>query len=220
MISKSLHSLSRAAAIENGTHIYIKFIHREYISYYLYIHTYILFCFILARVNHECERTAVPHCWAHEKPWWRLPAFPHQPQHRWHVHNRWHFSETICHRFLESNYMYAQYSCKCLCVLVSRWVWEILQWRGAHGSVGWTTRSELLKFCHRYTVLLPPVLFNNRFLFHVFSPQQLRALTQVLHLPIEVIQANSSTIKIGEEFDSEPITLVYVVYTLFCMLGV
>ncbi|XP_068189639.1 deubiquitinase OTUD6B isoform X2 [Antennarius striatus] len=39
---------------------------------------------------------------------------------------------------------------------------------------------------------------------------ELRALTHVLHLPIEVIQANSSTIKIGEEFDSEPITLVYM----------
>lgn len=39
---------------------------------------------------------------------------------------------------------------------------------------------------------------------------ELRALTQVLHLPIEVIQANSSAIKIGEEFDSEPITLVYM----------
>nr|XP_046272966.1 deubiquitinase OTUD6B isoform X1 [Scatophagus argus] len=39
---------------------------------------------------------------------------------------------------------------------------------------------------------------------------ELRALTQVLHLPIEVIQANSSTIKIGEEFDSKPITLVYM----------
>lgn len=51
-------------------------------------------------------------------------------------------------------------------------------------------------------------------------PQQLRALTQVLHLPIEVIQANSSTIKIGEEFNSEPITLVYVVYTLLRLLGV
>ncbi|KAM6974651.1 deubiquitinase OTUD6B [Tautogolabrus adspersus] len=39
---------------------------------------------------------------------------------------------------------------------------------------------------------------------------ELQALTQVLHLPIEVIQANSSTIKIGEEFDSDPITLVYM----------
>lgn len=39
---------------------------------------------------------------------------------------------------------------------------------------------------------------------------QLRALTQVLHLPIEVIQAESPAIKIGEEYDSEPITLVYV----------
>lgn len=39
---------------------------------------------------------------------------------------------------------------------------------------------------------------------------ELRALTQVLQLPIEVIQASSATIKIGEEFDSEPITLVYM----------
>uniref|UniRef100_A0A3Q3E7B6 ubiquitinyl hydrolase 1 n=1 Tax=Labrus bergylta TaxID=56723 RepID=A0A3Q3E7B6_9LABR len=39
---------------------------------------------------------------------------------------------------------------------------------------------------------------------------ELQALTQVLRLPIEVIQANSSAIKIGEEFDSDPITLVYM----------
>ncbi|KAM8767800.1 deubiquitinase OTUD6B [Acanthopagrus schlegelii] len=39
---------------------------------------------------------------------------------------------------------------------------------------------------------------------------ELRALTQVLQLPIEVIQADASTIKIGEEFDSDPITLVYM----------
>ncbi|XP_068431335.1 deubiquitinase OTUD6B [Clinocottus analis] len=39
---------------------------------------------------------------------------------------------------------------------------------------------------------------------------ELRALTQVLHLPVEVIQADTTTIKIGEEFDSEPITLVYM----------
>ncbi|XP_069032897.1 deubiquitinase OTUD6B [Embiotoca jacksoni] len=39
---------------------------------------------------------------------------------------------------------------------------------------------------------------------------ELRALTQVLHLPIEVIQADSAAIKIGEEYDSEPITLVYM----------
>ncbi|XP_035476698.1 deubiquitinase OTUD6B [Scophthalmus maximus] len=39
---------------------------------------------------------------------------------------------------------------------------------------------------------------------------ELRALTQVLHLPIEVIQAESPAIKIGEEYDSEPITLVYM----------
>lgn len=39
---------------------------------------------------------------------------------------------------------------------------------------------------------------------------ELRALTHVLQLPIEVIQADSSTVKIGEEFKSEPITLVYM----------
>lgn len=39
---------------------------------------------------------------------------------------------------------------------------------------------------------------------------ELQALTQVLRLPIEVIQAESPTIKIGEEYDSEPITLVYM----------
>ncbi|XP_070777990.1 deubiquitinase OTUD6B isoform X2 [Enoplosus armatus] len=39
---------------------------------------------------------------------------------------------------------------------------------------------------------------------------ELRALTKVLHLPIEVIQANSPTVKIGEEFDCEVITLVYM----------
>ncbi|XP_068603415.1 deubiquitinase OTUD6B [Brachionichthys hirsutus] len=39
---------------------------------------------------------------------------------------------------------------------------------------------------------------------------ELRALTHVLHLPIEVIQADASTIKIGEEFDNEPVTLVYM----------
>lgn len=39
---------------------------------------------------------------------------------------------------------------------------------------------------------------------------ELRALTQVLQLPIEVIQADSPTIKIGEEYNSEAITLVYM----------
>jgi hypothetical protein len=41
----------------------------------------------------------------------------------------------------------------------------------------------------------------------VFCPQ-LRALTEVLKLPIEVIQADALDIKIGEEYDSPPITLV------------
>ncbi|XP_029369262.1 deubiquitinase OTUD6B [Echeneis naucrates] len=39
---------------------------------------------------------------------------------------------------------------------------------------------------------------------------ELRALTQVLQLPIEVIQADSPAIKIGEEYGSEPIILVYM----------
>ncbi|KAF3833863.1 hypothetical protein F7725_025067 [Dissostichus mawsoni] len=39
---------------------------------------------------------------------------------------------------------------------------------------------------------------------------ELRALTQVLLLPMEVIQADSQPIKIGEEFDSEPVTLIYM----------
>lgn len=44
-------------------------------------------------------------------------------------------------------------------------------------------------------------------MFFIFR-SQLRALTQVLHLPVEVIQADSPTIKIGEEYDGETITLV------------
>uniref|UniRef100_A0A3P9NJL8 ubiquitinyl hydrolase 1 n=1 Tax=Poecilia reticulata TaxID=8081 RepID=A0A3P9NJL8_POERE len=39
---------------------------------------------------------------------------------------------------------------------------------------------------------------------------ELRALTQVLNLPIEVIQADSPSIRIGEEYDGEVITLVYM----------
>ncbi|KAK2864618.1 hypothetical protein Q7C36_003772 [Tachysurus vachellii] len=39
---------------------------------------------------------------------------------------------------------------------------------------------------------------------------ELRALTHVLQLPIEVIQADSATIVIGEEYDKSPITLVYM----------
>lgn len=39
---------------------------------------------------------------------------------------------------------------------------------------------------------------------------ELRALTHVLQLPIEVIQADSATINIGEEYNDERITLVYM----------
>uniref|UniRef100_A0A3Q2PHH5 ubiquitinyl hydrolase 1 n=1 Tax=Fundulus heteroclitus TaxID=8078 RepID=A0A3Q2PHH5_FUNHE len=39
---------------------------------------------------------------------------------------------------------------------------------------------------------------------------ELRALTRVLNLPIEVIQADSPTIRIGEEYDGEILTLVYM----------
>ncbi|XP_052325067.1 deubiquitinase OTUD6B [Oncorhynchus keta] len=39
---------------------------------------------------------------------------------------------------------------------------------------------------------------------------ELRALTQVLQRPIEVLQADSPAIMIGEEFDKSPITLIYM----------
>ncbi|XP_061787050.1 deubiquitinase OTUD6B [Nerophis lumbriciformis] len=39
---------------------------------------------------------------------------------------------------------------------------------------------------------------------------ELQALTKVLQLPIDVIQADSPTIKIGEDFDGDAITLVYM----------
>uniref|UniRef100_A0A3B3ZC40 ubiquitinyl hydrolase 1 n=1 Tax=Periophthalmus magnuspinnatus TaxID=409849 RepID=A0A3B3ZC40_9GOBI len=39
---------------------------------------------------------------------------------------------------------------------------------------------------------------------------ELRALSHILQLPIEVVQADSKTIKIGEEYNGEPITLVYM----------
>lgn len=39
---------------------------------------------------------------------------------------------------------------------------------------------------------------------------ELRALTQVLQLPIEVIQADSPTLRIGEEYDKAPVTLIYM----------
>lgn len=39
---------------------------------------------------------------------------------------------------------------------------------------------------------------------------ELRALTHVLQLPIEVIQADSAVVKIGEEYKADPITLVYM----------
>lgn len=42
----------------------------------------------------------------------------------------------------------------------------------------------------------------------IFSSWQLKALSQVLQLPIEVIQAESPPIIIGEEYDKPPITLM------------
>uniref|UniRef100_A0A3B4C5V1 ubiquitinyl hydrolase 1 n=1 Tax=Pygocentrus nattereri TaxID=42514 RepID=A0A3B4C5V1_PYGNA len=39
---------------------------------------------------------------------------------------------------------------------------------------------------------------------------ELRALTQVLQLPVEVIQADSPAIVIGEEYDKPPVTLIYM----------
>lgn len=92
--------------------------------------------------------------------------------------------------------------------LASRWVWEVLQWRGAHGSLGRTAGGEWFRAVSVPAVFPSLSFYTNLFLlFFVF---QLRALTQVLQLPIEVVQASSAAIKIGEEFDREPITLVYV----------
>ncbi|XP_072303572.1 deubiquitinase OTUD6B isoform X2 [Eucyclogobius newberryi] len=39
---------------------------------------------------------------------------------------------------------------------------------------------------------------------------ELRALTHILQLPIEVVQADSTTLKIGEEYNGKPIILVYM----------
>ncbi|XP_057573620.1 OTU domain-containing protein 6A [Hippopotamus amphibius kiboko] len=46
---------------------------------------------------------------------------------------------------------------------------------------------------------------------------ELRALSHVLKTPIEVIQAESPTIVIGEEYRKRPLTLVYMRYS--CILG-
>ncbi|EHB07457.1 OTU domain-containing protein 6A [Heterocephalus glaber] len=46
---------------------------------------------------------------------------------------------------------------------------------------------------------------------------ELRALSHVLQTPIEVIQANSPTWVIGEEYHKKPLTLVYLHYA--CSLG-
>lgn len=49
-------------------------------------------------------------------------------------------------------------------------------------------------------------------MFFIFSPCQLKALSQVLQLPIEVVQAESPSIIIGEENVKLPITLVYMLH--------
>lgn len=95
--------------------------------------------------------------------------------------------------------------------LAPRWVWEVLQRRGAHGSLGRTARSERFRVRVRavYSGAPHAISFDN--LPVPVVPFQLRALTQVLQLPIDVVQSSSAAIKIGEEFDGEPITLVYVI---------
>lgn len=94
--------------------------------------------------------------------------------------------------------------------LAPRWVWEVLQRRGAHGSLGRTARSE--RFRAVYWGAPHASSFDNSPVPVV--PFQLRALTQVLQLPIDVVQSSSAAIKIGEEFDGEPITLVYVIASI------
>lgn len=49
------------------------------------------------------------------------------------------------------------------------------------------------------------------------SQLELRALSHVLQTPIEVIQAESPTLVIGEEYTQKPLTLVFLQYT--CNLG-
>ncbi|XP_007119657.1 OTU domain-containing protein 6A [Physeter macrocephalus] len=48
------------------------------------------------------------------------------------------------------------------------------------------------------------------------SQLELRALSHVLQTPIEVIQANSPAIVIGEEYNKKPLTLVYKRYSYSC----
>lgn len=54
----------------------------------------------------------------------------------------------------------------------------------------------------------PPFAYFFMSMLFIFSPRQLKALSQVLQLPIEVIQAESPSIIIGEEYDKPTITLV------------
>lgn len=74
---------------------------------------------------------------------------------------------------------------------------------GGQLEVRWLRRGRRVRCSVR-------VLLSNKY-FLLF---QLQALTQVLQMPIKVLQADSAIIKIGEEFDSEPITLVYITYIL------
>lgn len=98
----------------------------------------------------------------------------------------------------------------CVSPPAPRWVREVLQRRGAHGSLGRTARSE--RFRGVYLGAPHTISFDS--LPVPVVPFQLRALTQVLQLPIDVVQSSSAAIKIGEEFDGEPITLVYVIASI------
>lgn len=92
------------------------------------------------------------------------------------------------------------------------------------------TLDEFEKYCNdvadtaawggQLEVRIPAIYSNNKhlkviihhlpicFYIFIFSPWQLKALSQVLQLPIEVIQAESPSIIIGEEYDKPPITLM------------
>lgn len=96
-------------------------------------------CLTAAWFNRERQGAAFPDSRAHEKPRWWLPALPHKPQLWWHVHNRY-FTRLVvsCQRCWGKKKLVTSLhiSDGFVLLLISRRVWEILQRRWAHGSVG------------------------------------------------------------------------------------
>lgn len=71
---------------------------------------------------------------------------------------------------------------------------------------GTNTRDDFMSYCE-----------NIRHTASWGGHLELRALSHVLETPIEVVQANSPIIVIGEEYKKKPLTLVYLHYA--CNLG-